>query len=322
MLDRRRTLAAGLIGTTAMLAPPMVTAAAAQSVPGAQAPGFYRLRVGDIEVVRVHDGYAARPLDAGFVRNAELADVQAALDSAFQPKDELIIPFTATLVRTPRHTVLIDAGLGDFAPPTAGQIRRNLAAAGFEPGDIDTVLVSHFHGDHISGLRWKDGSAAFPNATIMVPEAEWAFWMDDGRMSQAPDGMRPGFENVRRVFGPDRGKVVQFGDGQEVVPGIRAMAAPGHTPGHMVFLVSDGDRQLMVWSDTTNKPELFVRHPTWQAIFDMDGEQATATRLRLLDMAASERLEVAGFHFPFPATGHIARVGDGYDYVPIFWRAA
>ncbi|MGD9508882.1 MAG: MBL fold metallo-hydrolase [Geminicoccaceae bacterium] len=321
MFDRRRALATGLIGTTAMLAP-TVAGAAAEPVTGRQAPGFYRLKVGDIEIVRVHDGYAARPLDAGFVRNAELAEVQAALDAAFQPRDELIIPFTATLVRTPRHTVLIDAGLGDFAPPSAGQIRRNLAAAGFEPGAIDTVLVSHFHGDHISGLRWKDGTAAFPNATIMVPGPEWAFWMDDGVMSRAPEGMRPAFENVRRVFGPVAEKVVRFGDGQEVVPGIRAMAAPGHTPGHTVFLVSDGDRQLLVWSDTTNKPELFVRHPTWQAVFDMDGEEATATRLRLLDMAASERLEVAGFHFPFPATGHIARAGDGYDYVPIFWRAA
>jgi glyoxylase-like metal-dependent hydrolase (beta-lactamase superfamily II) len=322
MVDRRGALATGLIGTTAMLAPATLMAAANGATPGGQAPGFYRLKVGGIEVVRVHDGVAVRPLDAGFVRNAELAEVQAALDAAFQPRDELIIPFTATLVRTPQHTVLIDAGLGDFAPPTAGQIRRNLAAAGFEPGAIDTVLVSHFHGDHISGLRWKDGTAAFPNATLMVPEAEWAFWMDDGQMSRAPEAMRPAFENVRRVFGPDANKIVRFGDGQEVVPGIRAMAAPGHTPGHTVFLVSEGDRQLMVWSDTTNKPELFVRHPAWQAIFDMDGEQATSTRLRLLDMAASERLEVAGFHFPFPATGHIARVGDGYDYVPIFWRAS
>lgn len=320
MFDRRQALATGLIGTTAMLGPAAVIAAS-EPAAGGQAPGFYRLKVGGIEAVRVHDGVAVRPLDAGFVRNAELAEVQAALDAAFQPTDEIVIPFTATLVRTPQHTVLIDAGLGDFAPPTAGQARRNLAAAGFEPGAIDTVLVSHFHGDHVSGLRWKDGSAAFPNATIMVPEAEWAFWMDDGQMSRAPEAMQPAFENVRRVFGPVVKEVVRFGDAQEVVPGIRAMAAPGHTPGHTVFLVSEGDRQLLIWSDTTNKPELFVRHPTWQAIFDMDGEQATATRLRLLDMAASERLEVAGFHFPFPATGHIARAGDSYDYVPVFWRA-
>jgi glyoxylase-like metal-dependent hydrolase (beta-lactamase superfamily II) len=99
------------------------------------------------------------------------------------------------------------------------------------------------------------------------------------------------------------------------------MAAPGHTPGHTVFLVSDGDDRLLVWSDTTNKPELFVRHPTWHAVFDMDGEQAAATRGRLLDMAASERLLVAGYHFPFPATGYIARDSAGYEYVPVFWQA-
>ncbi|MFO1049811.1 MAG: MBL fold metallo-hydrolase [Geminicoccaceae bacterium] len=321
MLDRRRALAAGLMATGggAMLTPTSALAAVATEN-GAQPPAFYRLKVGGIEVIRVHDGVAVRPLDAGFVRNAELGDVQAALAAVFQPTDELIIPFTATLVRTPQHTVLIDTGLGDLGPPTAGQLRRNLAAAGIEAAAVDTVVLSHFHGDHINGLRWKDGTAAFPNATLMAPEAEWAFWMDDGQMSRAPEAMRPAFAGVRRVFGPVAQQVVQFGDGQEVVPGIRAMAAPGHTPGHTVFLIGDGDRQLLIWSDTTNKPELFVRHPEWQAVFDMDGAQAAATRLRLLDMAASDRLEVAGFHFPFPATGHIGRTGGGYDFVPLFWR--
>jgi glyoxylase-like metal-dependent hydrolase (beta-lactamase superfamily II) len=322
MLDRRRALATGLMatGATAML-PPTMANGAGEPLPGSQPPAYYRLRVGGIEAIRVHDGYAVRPLDAGFVRNAELTEIQAALAAVFQPTDEIIIPFTATVVRSPQHTVLIDAGLGDFAPPTAGQCRRNLAAAGIEPAEVNVVVISHFHADHISGLRWKDGTAAFPNATVMVPEAEWAFWMDDGQMSRAPKGMRTAFENVRRVFGPIAKEVVRFKDGTEVVPGIRAMAAPGHTPGHTVFLVSDGDNQLLVWSDTTNKPELFVRHPTWQAVFDMDGEQAVTTRLRLLDMAAAERLLVAGYHFPFPAAGHIGRSGSGYDFVPVFWHA-
>ena len=106
------------------------------------------------------------------------------------------------VVRSPQQTTLIDTGLGDLAPRTAGQSRRNLAAAGIEPAAIDTVVISHFHGDHINGLRWKDGTAAFPKARVMVPEAEWAFWMDEGQMSRAPKGMRDAFANVRRVFTP------------------------------------------------------------------------------------------------------------------------
>ena len=133
MLDRRRALATGLMatGATAML-PPTMAKGAGEPLSGSQPPGYYRLRVGGIEAIRVHDGVAVRPLDAGFVRNAELTEVQAALAAVFQPTDEIIIPFTATVVRSPQHTVLIDAGLGDSAPPTAGQCRRNLAAAGIE----------------------------------------------------------------------------------------------------------------------------------------------------------------------------------------------
>ena len=320
-LARRQAIATGILATAATtLLRPAAAAAQTQAAP-AQAPGYYRIKVGDIEVIRVHDGAAVRPLEAGFVRNAELADVQSALTAAFQPTDKLVIPFTTTVVRTPDHTVLIDASLGEFAPPTAGQWRTNLAAAGIEPAQVDTIVVSHFHGDHINGIRGKDGSATFPNATVLVPEAEWAFWMDDGQMSRAPEGMKPAFEGVRRVFGPLAGQVVPFGDGKEIVPGLRVLAAPGHTPGHSTFVVADGDDQLLVWSDTTNKPELFVRHPDWQVMFDIDGAQAAATRRKLLDMAAADRLMVAGYHFPFPATGYIAKDGDRYAYVPVFWQA-
>ena len=323
ILQRRQALATGLLATVGSAIVPATTMpAGAQeaAVPG-QAPGFYRVKVGGIDVIRVHDGVAVRPLDANFVKNAELADVQAALAAAFQATDQLVIPFTTTVVRTPQHTVAIDASLGEFGPPTAGHWRKNLAGAGIDPSQVDTVVISHFHGDHISGLRGKDGTATFPNARIMVPEAEWAFWMDDGQMSRAPEGMKAAFENVRRVFGPIAAEVVPFTDGQELVPGLRVISAHGHTPGHSVFLVADGDDQLLVWSDTTNKPELFVRNPTWQAVFDMDGEQATATRRKLLDMAAAERMPVAGYHFPFPAIGYIARDGDSYEYVPVFWQA-
>jgi glyoxylase-like metal-dependent hydrolase (beta-lactamase superfamily II) len=277
--------------------------------------------VGEIEVTLVNEGHGERPLDGSFVKNAPLEEVQAALADVFQPPETLRIPYTTTVINTGGRLVLIDAGLGEFAPATAGRWMANFTAAGYSPEQVDLVIVSHFHGDHIQGLRDKAGQAMFPNATVTVSEPEWAFWMDEGEMSRAPEGRKAGFETARRVFAPMADAVERFADGAELAPGIRAMAAHGHTPGHTTFMVTSGEESLLVWSDTTNKPELFVRHPTWQAVFDMDGEQAAATRARLLDMAATDRLRVSGYHFPFPATGYIAQGSDGYRYVPAFWHA-
>jgi glyoxylase-like metal-dependent hydrolase (beta-lactamase superfamily II) len=314
-----------MLGTAlagAALLPPAARRAAEAAAPlaGHQAPGFYRLMVGDIEVTRIHDGQFVRPLDAGFVRNAPLEEVQQALSAAHQPPDTLRIPITSTVVNTGERLILIDAGTGGHLAPTAAAWMDNFRAAGYAPEQVDLVIVSHFHGDHIQGLRDKDGNAVFANAAIMVPEAEWAFWMDEGEMSRAPEGMQGAFAGVRRVFEPIAKDVGQFSGETELAPGVAALPAFGHTPGHNAFVVTSGDARLLVWSDTTNKPELFVRHPEWHAVFDMDGPEAEATRRRLLDMAASEGLLVAGYHFPFPATGHIARDGERYGYVPTFWQ--
>ena len=138
-------------------------------------------------------------------------------------------------------------------------------------------------------------------------------------MAQAPEGMKGGFQNVRRVFAPVAKDVTRFEWGREIVPGISAVAAPGHTPGHTVFAIESGAAKFLMMSDLTNNTEVFVRRPDWQAIVDMDGEQARQTRHRMLDMAASEGMQVAFYHAPFPATGHIARDGAGYRLVPAFW---
>jgi glyoxylase-like metal-dependent hydrolase (beta-lactamase superfamily II) len=188
----------------------------------------------------------------------------------------------------------------------------NFKAAGFDPAQVNTIVISHFHPDHINGLRLKDGTAA----------PEWAYWMDDGRMAQAPEGLKGNFQNVRRVFGPMANDVKQYEAGQELAPGVTALAAPGHTPGHTAYAVSSGNGKLLVVSDITNHPALFARNPDWQAVFDMDGNQARDTRRRLLDMAASERTQVSFYHAPFPATGHIARSGNGFEFVPVQWTPA
>lgn len=286
-----------------------------------QAPGFYRFKIGDIEATAIHDGFARRPLE-GFIRNAEMADVQKAMQERFLPTDALPIPFTTLVLRTGGRTVVMDTGNGDMGAPTSGRWMSAFRAAGFDPANVDTVVISHFHGDHINGLRLKDGNAVFPKAEVMVPAPEWAFWMSDERMGQAPEAMRGAFQNVRRVFGPIAKDVKQYEAGREVVPGVQAVAAYGHTPGHTVFAIQSGSGRLMLMSDTTNHPALFVRNPDWSAIFDMNADEARATRRRLLETAASERMQVSFYHAPFPATGHIAKAGNGYEFVPVQWSAS
>jgi glyoxylase-like metal-dependent hydrolase (beta-lactamase superfamily II) len=320
MVDRRTLLA----GAGAFLAAsPFLNLSAkaeeASPAPSVQAPGFYRMMLGDLEITVLNDGVADRDIN-GFVRNAPLADVEAALATSFLPTRSLAIAFNAVVVRTGTKLVLIDAGNGDFGPPATGRLVANMKAAGLDPSMITTVLISHLHPDHINGLRGKDGALTFDNADIKVPDAEWAFWMDDVRMDQAPDMMKGLFQITRRVFEPDARFIGKYRDGQELAPGITAIDAAGHAPGHMAFALSSGDARMMLLSDSAHHPALFVRNPDWSNLFDMDPEMARATRRRLLDMAASEKMLIAGYHFPFPASGHVVREGNGYAYIPSEWR--
>ena len=320
-ISRRLALGATLVAAAAPLAPGAANAQAQPAAP-AQAPGFYRYRVGDIEVTAVTDGTAIRqPLD-NFIRNAPLPEVKQALSDAFLPDDKLTIPFTTLVLRTGGKLVLIDSGNGDNGAPGTGLWMRNFRAAGFDPAEVDQVVFSHFHSDHISGARLKDGAAVFPRAELSVPAAEWAFWMDDARMAAAPEAMRGGFANVRRVLGPVAADVKRYEWDREVAPGVTAVNAAGHTPGHTAFAIASGNARLMAMSDTANHPALFVRNPDWSAVFDMDADAARATRRRMLDMVAAERMQVAFYHAPFPATGHVAREGAGFRMVPVAWQPA
>lgn len=323
VMSRRTVLgAASALGAAGAVAPVAGVRAAAPAA-GRQSPGVYRYKVGSFEVTALTDGIGRRPLDASFVKNAPLEDVKRALDDAFIDRDMLPITFTALVVNTGARLILIDAGTGGRLAPTAGQLYENMAAAGVDPKAVDTVVISHFHPDHIGGLRLKEGELAFPNAEVVVPEAEWAFWMDDGAMSRAPEALSGAFKMVRKIFEPMAKDVRLYKADAEPTPGVFAIPAYGHTPGHTAFRVVSGSEQLLVWSDTTNHPALFVRNPGWHAVFDMDPEAAEATRRRMLDMAATDRLLVAGYHFPFPAVGHIAQRGAReYAFVPEQWNPA
>ena len=324
-ITRRTVLASTALAAAPIAGPALAQTASppapAQGAASRQAPGFYRYKVGDIEVTAVNDGSAPRPLE-GFIRNAELSAVQQAARDAFLPQNTIQNSFTALVLNNGGRLTLIDTGNGDSGAPTTGRWMENFRAAGFDPSQVNTIVISHFHGDHINGLRRKDGTAVFPNAEVLVPATEWAFWMDDARMNQAPENMRGGFLGARRVFSPIAKDVKQYEMDKEIVPGLTSVAAPGHTPGHTAYMLSSGSGKLLILSDTANHPALFVRNPDWSAVFDMDADVARATRRKMLDMAASERAQVAFYHAPFPATGHITKDGDGFRFVPVQWSPA
>jgi glyoxylase-like metal-dependent hydrolase (beta-lactamase superfamily II) len=304
----------------ALAAPLLARGAGAQpaAAPITQAPGWYRFKVGGFTVTTVFDGFNRRAVE-GLVRNAPTAEVEALLAESFLPTTSYDGPYTVTFVDTGRLLIAFDAGTGGQMTPTAGLLPANMAAAGLDPAKVGLVVVTHCHQDHIHGLTARDGSASFPNAEVIVAEPEWAWWSDPANESRSPPGQRGNFANVARRFAPYQARLRRFTPGAEVTPGIHAIAAFGHTPGHCIFRVADGGEQALILADTTHRPELFARAPGLHSLFEFDAPAAEATRRRVLDEVATDRVKVIGFHFPFPAVGHISRAGQGFRFDRVDW---
>ncbi len=323
MIHRRQFITTGLAGLTAATASAWLPAWAQNApdlgTPVLAEPGFRRVKVGQMEVIALLDGVTRRPLGEEFVANAPLAEVKALLASQGLSTEHIDVPYTPFLVVTGNRRILMDTGLGDWGGPTTGRLLANLRAAGFAPDDIDTVLVSHYHGDHINGLRNKAGEFVFRRAKVMAPAAEHAYWMDEARAAQAPAGRMKGlFENARRTFGGMPGGMLQlFEPGAELAPGIRAVAAYGHTPGMAMFEATSEGQTFIFLADLTNIPSLFARNPDWAVSFDMDAEAARRTRRQAFERIVSRQALVGGFHFPFPAVGRMAVQGSGYRFDPL-----
>jgi len=239
----------------------------------------------------------------------------------------MAIPYNPIAVNTGSKLVVIDTGTGEAnferSKGAGGQFHGNLKAAGIDRNAVDVVLISHFHGDHINGLLAPDNKPAYPNAEILVPAAEWKYFMDDGEMSRAPAGrMQEVFKNLRRVFDALGRKVTPYEPGKEVVAGITAVATPGHTPGHNSHIVSSGSDKVYIQADVTHVPFLFARHPDWHAFYDQDGPMAEQTRRKVYDMLVADRMMVQGFHYPFPGIAYVEKAGDGYRENPLPWNPA
>ena len=317
-LNRRQFVAsmAGVsaLGLTGSLAILPSTAAAAD----ARKAGFYSYKVGsDIEVISLYDGVWQKPHDENFIPGVTIDETKAALDKAGLSSDSVPIEFAFTVVRTGGKTILIDAGTGGQLAPTAGRATEGMAAAGISADDIDTVLISHFHPDHIFGLMEKETNAqVYPNAEIIVGETEFNFWTEPGLIEKLPEGRRGLAQRIQATI-PKWKNVTQYSGGDELAPGITAVDTFGHTAGHTAFLVSSGDDQTMLLGDLLNLPALFLANLDWQLVFDADKDMATKTRKAIVEQAVADNINIAGYHFGFPNSGKIEKDGSGFVFNPV-----
>jgi glyoxylase-like metal-dependent hydrolase (beta-lactamase superfamily II) len=311
----RRDLVVGAAGAFAAfgLDKPLafIGAAQAQTIP--TAPGFKKYKVGDIEVISLFDGIWEKPHDENFIKGANVEQTKAALKAAGLTDAFVPIPFTALAVKTGGRVVLIDSGTGGQTGTRTGLLPQSMAAAGIDPKDVKTIVISHFHPDHIFGLMAKDTNAqTFPDAEIIVPAAELKWWTQPVESIQAPrrslaqriQATFPNWKNLRPV------------DGEvEVAPGVRQIPAHGHTQGHAVHLISSGGKQFISTADTTNIYSLFAKNPDWQGVFDHVPDEAVATRKKLFDRAIADKATVSGYHWGLPNVGTISKDGSGYAFV-------
>jgi len=283
--------------------------------------GFHRYKVGDAECIALYDGIWEKAHEPGFFKNASIDETKQALTSAGLISKFVPIPIMTLVVKVNGKLVLCDAGGGGqvqaFNPNSvfvSGKMLANLKAAGVNPAKIETILISHFHPDHIFGLLAdKTNAAVFPNAEIIVPAAEYKWWTDPSLTQRIPEARRPLARRIQAVI-PNWKNVLPVEGEDEVVPGIRFMSAPGHTPGHTAFHLSSGNEQLLISNDTVYVPALVAAHPGWHGAYDQNGAMAEDSRRKLLERAIADKMMICGSHFPWPGVGRIAKEGASYAF--------
>jgi glyoxylase-like metal-dependent hydrolase (beta-lactamase superfamily II) len=280
-----------------------------------QAACFYRRSLGETLVTTLSDGYLDGSTD--IVQGITRERKSEIMRGTFRDLSPLRLALNGFLVQRNDRLALVDAG-GAAMNPGTGKLLGRLRAAGHTPDEIDTVLISHLHPDHILGLVNSEGKPAYPKARIHVHEVEHAHWHSDAAKEACPEPFRMFFDMARTICAAYPGRVETFSGG-EVFPGVTSVALPGHTPGHSGYQVNDSEN-LLIWGDIFHVPELQVRHPECSIVFDVNPELAVRTRRDTLARAAAERLLVAGMHLNFPAFAHVAQEADGFALVPEAWR--
>src|SRR5215831_9365682 len=287
-------------------------------------PGFLRYKIGQAEITALYDGIWEKVHDGKYFGNASVDEVKHALAEAGLTTAFVPIPITVFAIKLNGKLILCDAGGGNqvqaFNPNSvfvSGKMMANMKSAGIDPKAVETILISHFHPDHIFGLLEKKTNApVFPNAEIIVPAAEYKWWTDPSLIARLPEWRRPLAQRIQTVI-PNWKNVLPVEGEDEVVPGITFVSVPGHTPGHTAFHISSGNEQLMISNDAAYVPALCATHPGWHGVFDQDPVVAETSRRKLLDRVVADRMMICGSHFPWPGLAKITKDGGSYAYTTL-----
>jgi len=324
-INRRRIMlaaAAGASGTLLNTANTRSLGAQPATPASIRNAGQYRFKIGDITATVVSDGVIGGPPTV-YAGNAPEAELHEVLRQAFLPTDFLTLNLNTLLLEISGRRILLEAGAGTTMGPNGGRLFENLRAIGVSAEDIDLVVISHTHPDHIGNLRTADGGRAFPRATVMAPRADWTFFVEgepDLSYMPVPPEFRQRFAaNIKRSVQPYSQGIELYEAGAELVPGLTTIAASGHTPGMAAFLVHSGTDQMLLTADLAYHPVVNIDRP-WRPGPDRDKEAAATARRRIFDRAAADRMLILGFHYPFPGLGRILRTDSGYAWVPAGWQ--
>ncbi|UKJ76647.1 MBL fold metallo-hydrolase [Azospirillum brasilense] len=322
-LNRRRIMLSAAVGASTLFVPGGGGVSAQPTpTPATGNAGHYRFRVGEISATVLSDGVIGGPPRV-YASDAPEAELQEVLRRAFLPTDHMTLNLNTLLIETGGRRILVEAGAGATMGPNGGRIFQNLAAIGLGPADIDAIVISHTHPDHVGNLRTANGGRAFPRATVFVPRADWDFFVrNDPDLSYmpVPQDFRLRFAAaIKSSLEPVREDVELYEAGAEIVPGLTTIVASGHTPGMATFLVHSGNDQLLLTADLAYHPVVNVDNP-WRPGPDRDKDTALASRRRIFDRAAADRILVLGFHFPFPGLGRMLKTDGGYAWVPANWQ--
>ena len=316
-ISRRRLLA----GTSAVAAAGLLDAfpwqAAFAKAPmlNTQAPHFYRFKLGNFEGTIVSDGTLplGKPED-NFVGLTK-PEMGKQLTDNFLPLENAVLEQNALVINAGDRLVLFDTGMGSLSifGPTTGKLLNSLKQAGIDPKDIDAVVMSHAHIDHLGGNVADDGKPNFPNAQFYITQADHDFWTDE---SKVPKEFKVFWETATKNLKPVRDRIHFFKDGEQILPGVTAIYATGHTVGHTVFMIESAGKQLCYIGDLAHHPVLLLEKPLTEFKYDTDPKQSAQSRVKILTMLAEKRIPLLAYHFAWPGIGHVAKQGDGFRYVP------
>jgi glyoxylase-like metal-dependent hydrolase (beta-lactamase superfamily II) len=311
-LSRRNLLAGASATAAASFAASARPAGAKAPLLKTQAPAFYRIDVGNIQATVVSDGLILGVPKTTFVGPAA-ADVEKMMTDLFLPPDKLVMDQNALVINTGDKLALFETGMASVKRTEGmGLLIGNLKAAGIDPKDIDYLIPSHAHIDHIGGILAADGTRNFPNAQIFISQADLEYWTNEGLAGTPAEGsMRAARKNLL----PNRDRILFYSDGKELIPGVQAMHTPGHTVGHTCFVITSGSDTLYFAGDLAHH-NVIIENPRMEDSFDTDRPLGIQTRLKTMDMLAAQRLRTLVYHLPWPGLGHFVKHGDGFHFEP------